>query len=40
MREGEKPRIPNTDTVLKENDRVIALTTIDSEKVLEKMIIG
>jgi Trk K+ transport system NAD-binding subunit len=40
MREGERPRIPNTDTVLKENDRIIALTTIESEKVLDKMIIG
>jgi trk system potassium uptake protein TrkA len=40
MREGERPRIPNTDTVLKENDRIIVLTTIDSEKVLDKMIIG
>ena len=40
MREGERPRIPNADIVLKENDRVIALTTIDSEKILEKTIIG
>ncbi len=40
MREGERPRIPNTDTVLKENDRIIALTTIDSEKLLDKLIIG
>ncbi|MGD0854480.1 MAG: NAD-binding protein [Dehalococcoidia bacterium] len=40
MREGERPRIPNPDTVLKENDRIIALTTIDSEKILDKMIIG
>ncbi|RPJ61706.1 MAG: TrkA family potassium uptake protein, partial [Dehalococcoidia bacterium] len=40
MREGERPKIPNTDTVLKENDRVIVLTTMDSEKVLDKMIIG
>jgi trk system potassium uptake protein TrkA len=40
MRDGEKPRIPSTDTVLRENDRVIALTTMESEKVLEKTIIG
>jgi Trk K+ transport system NAD-binding subunit len=40
MREGERPRIPNADTVLKENDRVIALTTMDSEKTLESNIIG
>lgn len=40
MREGERPRIPDTDTVLKENDRVIALTTLDSEKILEKTLLG
>jgi trk system potassium uptake protein len=40
MREGEKPKIPSVDLVLKENDRIIALTTIDSEKILEKTIIG
>ncbi|MBN1375814.1 MAG: NAD-binding protein [Dehalococcoidia bacterium] len=40
MREGERPRIPNTDTVFKENDRIIALTTIDSEKILDRLIIG
>jgi trk system potassium uptake protein TrkA len=40
MREGEKPKIPSVDMVLKENDRIIALTTIDSEKILEKTIIG
>jgi trk system potassium uptake protein TrkA len=40
MREGEKPKIPSTDTVLRENDRIIALTTMESEKVLERTIIG
>jgi trk system potassium uptake protein len=40
MREGEKPRIPGADTVLKENDRVIALTTMDSEKTLERNLLG
>lgn len=40
MREGEKPRIPGADTVLKENDRVIALTTIESEKILEKLLLS
>jgi trk system potassium uptake protein len=40
MRENEKPRIPDTDTVIKENDRVIALTTIDSEKNLERALLG
>jgi trk system potassium uptake protein TrkA len=40
MREGEKPRIPDEDTMLKENDRVIALTTMDSEKTLERNLLG
>ncbi len=40
MRENEKPRIPDAETVLRENDRVIALTTINSEKTLEKMLTG
>jgi trk system potassium uptake protein len=40
MREGEKPRIPDADTMLKENDRVIALTTMDSEKTLERNLLG
>jgi trk system potassium uptake protein TrkA len=40
MREGEKPRIPDAETVLKENDRIIVLTTIDSEKILQKTVLG
>jgi len=40
MREGERPKIPDADTVLKENDRVIALTTMDSEKTLEKILLS
>jgi trk system potassium uptake protein TrkA len=40
MREGEKPRIPGADTILKENDRVIALTTMESEKILEKLLLS
>ena len=39
IREGARPRIPDADTVLKENDRVIALTTLDSEKILEKLLL-
>lgn len=38
--EGERPRIPGADTVLKENDRIIVVTTADSEKILEKAIRG
>ena len=40
MRENERPRIPDADTVLMENDRVIALTTMDSEKILERNLLG
>ncbi len=40
MREGERPRVPDADTVLKENDRVIALTTLSSEKTLEKILLS
>ncbi len=40
LREDEKPRIPNTEMVLKENDRIIALTTIDSEKIVQKILLG
>jgi len=40
IRESERPRIPDVDTVLKENDRIIALTTLDSEKILEKLLLS
>jgi len=40
MRENEKPRIPDAETVFMENDRVVALTTLDSEKILERNLLG
>jgi trk system potassium uptake protein TrkA len=40
LRDGEKPRIPDIEMTFKENDRIIALTTIDSEKILEKALLG
>jgi Trk K+ transport system NAD-binding subunit len=40
MREGERPKIPSPDAVFKENDRIIALTTLDSEKILEKILLS
>lgn len=40
IRESERPRIPDADTVLKENDRIIALTTLESEKILEKLLLS
>ncbi len=39
MREGERPRIPGADTVLRENDRIIVMTTMESEKTLEKSLL-
>lgn len=35
IRNGQKPRIPSLDTVFKENDRVIAFTTLESEPELK-----
>ena len=40
LREGERPSIPDIEITFKENDRIIALTTIDSEKILEKALLG
>jgi len=40
LRENEKPRIPGADTILKENDRIIALTTTNSEKSIERNLLG
>jgi len=40
MRDGERPKIPSPDAVFKENDRIIALTTPDSEKTLEKILLS
>jgi Trk K+ transport system NAD-binding subunit len=40
MRDGDRPKIPAPDAVFKENDRVIALTTLDSEKILEKILLS
>jgi Trk K+ transport system NAD-binding subunit len=40
MRDGDRPKIPAPDAVFKENDRVIALTTLDSEKILEKTLLS
>ncbi|MCX6004647.1 MAG: TrkA family potassium uptake protein [Chloroflexi bacterium] len=40
IRDGERPRIPGVDTLLKENDRIIALTTPSSEKILQNAVTG
>jgi trk system potassium uptake protein TrkA len=36
IRNGQKPQVPTVDTVLEVNDRIIALTTIDSEAALQE----
>jgi trk system potassium uptake protein TrkA len=40
MRNGQQPRVPTVDTVLKANDRLIALTTVESEEVLRNELLG
>jgi trk system potassium uptake protein TrkA len=36
IRNGQKPQVPSVDTVLEVNDRIIALTTTDSEAALQE----
>jgi trk system potassium uptake protein TrkA len=36
IRNGQKPQVPTADTVLKVNDRIVALTTTDSEAALQE----
>src|SRR4030043_1715659 len=36
IRNGQKPQVPTADTVLEANDRIVALTTTDSEEILKK----
>ncbi len=36
IRNGQKPQVPNADTILQANDRIIAMTTADSEEALQK----
>jgi trk system potassium uptake protein TrkA len=40
IRNGQKPQVPTADTVLEVNDRIIALTTTDSEETLQKKLAG
>jgi len=35
IRNGQKPQVPTADTILEVNDRIIALTTTDSEEALQ-----
>ena len=36
IRNGQKPQVPTADTILKVNDRIVALTTTDSEAALQE----
>ncbi len=36
IRNGQKPQVPTADTILETNDRIIALTTTDSEAALQE----
>ncbi|MBM4447277.1 MAG: TrkA family potassium uptake protein [Chloroflexi bacterium] len=36
IRNGQKPQVPTADTILEVNDRIIALTTTDSEQTLQE----
>ncbi len=40
IRNGQKPQVPTDDTVLQANDRIIALTSTDSEEALRKELTG
>ena len=40
IRNGQKPQVPTTDTVLEPADRIIALTSIDNEDALRKELLG
>jgi trk system potassium uptake protein TrkA len=40
IRNGQKPQVPTADTVLKADDRIIALTSLENENGLRKALIG
>jgi trk system potassium uptake protein TrkA len=40
IRNGQKPQVPAADTVLKVDDRIIALTSLENENGLRKALIG
>jgi Trk K+ transport system NAD-binding subunit len=40
IRNGQKPQVPTADTVLEVNDCIVALTTTDSEAILQKKLAG
>lgn len=40
IRNGQKPKVPTPDTVLKIDDRIIALTSLENEEDLRKALVG
>ncbi|MBC8275416.1 MAG: TrkA family potassium uptake protein [Chloroflexi bacterium] len=40
IRNGQKPQVPTADTILEVNDRIIALTTTDSEAALQEELVN
>jgi trk system potassium uptake protein TrkA len=40
IRNGHKPLVPTAETVLEANDRIVALTTTDSEETLKRKLAG
>ena len=40
IRNGQKPQVPTADTVVQAHDRIIALTSSDSEKALREVLTG
>ena len=40
IRNGEKPQVPTADTILKADDRIIALTSMENEASLRKTLVG
>jgi len=40
IRNGQKPKVPTADTILKARDRIIAITTFENEEALRKELLG
>jgi Trk K+ transport system NAD-binding subunit len=40
IREGERPQVPTMDTVFEKGDRIIAMTSVDSENTLKEQFIN
>ncbi len=40
IRNGQKPKVPTADTILKASDRIIAITSFENEEALRKELLG